>query len=377
MSGLFSYFIGVCFFAGLVLSLIIVQYYIQKSTGLISKWCSTKTDSQDSCSSVLDSRFAKTFGISHADIGVVYFGGLFSSILILQEVSIIIFWLSILTILYTGFSLYVQKYILQMICIACCLVQLVIIVQACISIIFFGDDVFLPLTSKNAINLILIFLLISMLWLFLRFMWRKYTQDKIQDHSFLSNANIAYFRKQKGKLSFEKLEGDIVLDVGSSHVNEVKKNDPWQVVVGIAPSCHHCGEFLDEFLKLLKENPLPVELTVRFVVLSFDEEQDAINDQIVTETLIALSQIENHQNVIAHLQRWYSEYSPNNLKAWLASVPEIEDQERNLAGIFMADATIWFDSLEAEHTPVVLLEQIPIEVKNVICVPELLKNLSE
>ena len=208
-------------------------------------------------------------------------------------------------------------------------------------------------------------------------MWRKYTQDKIQDHSFLSNANIAYFRKQKGKLSFEKLEGDIVLDVGSSHVNEVKKNDPWQVVVGIAPSCHHCGEFLDEFLKLLKENPLPVELTVRFVVLSFDEEQDAINDQIVTETLIALSQIENHQNVIAHLQRWYSEYSPNNLKAWLASVPEIEDQERNLAGIFMADATIWFDSLEAEHTPVVLLEQIPIEVKNVICVPELLKNLSE
>ena len=374
--------ISVCLFAGLVLSLILVQHYINEAGGFAEKWCSRmggQKDKVDTCKSILDSRFAKTFGVSHADFGVMYFSGALLLMLTSKYIPWLVPVLGLTALVYSVFSIYVQKYVLRQWCILCLLIQASIIVQA--AIIFSSAKMlsFSPSGFKQFAITIGIFLIPSVLWYFIRQFLVNRNALKSGQHSLLSARGLANFRKKKGKLEIEPLEGDIVYETPNLPKSTSKKDAPWRVVIGIAPSCEHCGEFLENMLALIEKDKLPIHLKIRFVIIGFDDTQESINEKTVIEAVMSLANSskngEGHFFAIQKLRSWYQEFNGKDLAGWLATFRPIEDFELNLAGAFMADNTFWMQEQDVEETPAVFIEEQRIEPQDSVYTPEVLRKL--
>ncbi len=373
------FIIAACLLSGLISSFILVQHYINEAGGFAEKWCSKtskNTDKGSHCTSILDSRFAKTFGISHADFGIMYFSG---ALLLLFATPSSTPWLVSLLGLsaagYSAFSIMVQKYVLRQWCTLCLLVQVCIIIQAMLILYHAKSLTFIPNNLSEAAFSISLFLIPGFLWWIIRKQLVERNHHKSGLHPLLSPKSLANFHKQKGKIDIEALEGDLICETPHLHNNKNVKNTPWRVVIAIAPSCAHCGEFLESIIGLIETEQLPIHLRIRFAVIGLDDDQEGINDQTVTETVMALASSDGHDSAIKALRSWYQDFQGDDLSSWVNSIRAIEDHERNMAGVFMADNSFWLQEKDVEETPAVFIEELSIAAQDSAYAAEVLRKL--
>jgi len=368
--------ITACLAFCLLLSFILVQHYINAAGGFIEKWCGRSLEGagKRDCTSVLDNPMAKVKGVPHVDIGIVYFSGSLLALWLLNGIPWLVSLFGLIAVAYCIYSIFVQKFLIGKWCTLCLLVQLIIAFQALIIITYHKKLTFLPTDFEQFIVPVLVFLSSGIVWYFLRQYWVERSQAKSNLHPLLSAKSLASFRKNKGKFAIEPLEGDLVCGASVNKVSR-KKDSPWRVVIAIAPSCTHCGEFLESMLSLIEQERLPIHLRIRFVVIGLDDDQDGINDQIVTETVMALAANGDHEYAIDQLRGWYQKFNGKNVQPWLADIREIDDNERNLSGIYMADNSFWLQEKEVDETPTVFIEEQRIDARDSIYAIEILRKL--
>lgn len=379
------YLVALCLGINLILSFIIAQQYIQQADSLISKLC--YQNSYSDCKAILDNPKAKFFNIPYADIGIIYFAGSLLLLIISKSLPWLVSIMSILAVGYSFYSLVCQKVIIKKWCSLCLLTLCFIIIQASIVAANYKSLSFAP--SSDDLPLLLsfaVFIFTSLLWLGIRFFLvsknGNQALNKEAKKSLLSKATIKQIRKHKQladqENNFEELEGDIVFHkkFDANTTNNSYNSKPWHVVIGIAPSCAHCGDFLEQLLTLIEQENLPIKVRIRFVVFNGDD-QDGINDKVVSENTIALAVSEGSEVALAALRSWYQTYSDDNLTGWEANLRNFSDEEINMTGIFIAENSFWLQDNDITETPTLYIENYKVEPGQITYVQQLLRKLCE
>ncbi len=365
--------------AGLGLSVLLAQHSMGNINSVLARYCSTTA--QNSCQKVLDNPRAKFLGISHADIGVAYFSGsllLFITSLLtadahpyIHAINSTLVNLSFLAIAYSLYSIYCQKKIIKQWCRLCLYTQAMVVTQALLIVLFLG---FSHHTSYEHFSFILtISLLIApgIIWYFLRAQLITKTIQKEQQHQFESIiSNDATIEKilasQQQRLgsgdSFcfdddEDLEGDIILrsDAQDDHSQTLR------IVLGLSPSCEHCGSLLEEVYQFAQTQRYSIECRIRLIVGEGDS-KEAIIDRLIAEHITAFvsNQSEGQTVAINALRSWYQEHNALNTKEWLSTVRNISEAESVDISVLLADSSFWVSQKDIKIIPAMYVENIHI-----------------
>jgi uncharacterized membrane protein len=381
--------ITTCLVSGLTLSLLLAQYAMGNTTGTVAQHCSNT--SNVSCSEILDSPNAKFLGISHADIGVAYFAGslllFFISLLTvdaypyIHSINTSIIYLSFLALIYSGYSIFIQKYQLKKWCPLCLYTQATVAVQALLVFIFIG---FTDHTIHNHFSLALSLVLLcapGLIWYFLRAQFVSKTlleEQQQQLESIVSSDSIIQqiLHSKQVRIAVnqqdlktendafyveadENLEGDLIISSNS----KLLQGDPQalRVVVGLSPSCFHCGSLLEEIYQFINNNNSAIECRIRLIV-SEGESQEAINDRIIAEHITAFvaNASEGSPVAICALRNWYQDCKAENIKQWLGSVRNINESESIDVSVLLADTSFWVNQKDITVIPAMYIENIHV-----------------
>jgi uncharacterized membrane protein len=392
-------FVGItaCLISGLALSLILAQHALGNISGTLAKYCSSGSanDTTYNCSDVLDSPNAKFLGISHADIGVAYFAG--SLLLFLMSLLTVdaypyihslnsgIIYLSLLAPIYSGYSIYLQKYRLKKWCILCLYTQVSVFLQALLVLIFLG---FSHHTGQAHFSFLLSLVLLcipAIIWHFLRAQLAGKTIQQEQQQQIesiiASDSNIqkilhaqqqrinsaqadfnaednAENDKEDDEEDDEDLEGDLML---SSCHSEPDNSQALRVVLGLSPSCLHCGSMLEEVYQFITNNNSAIECRIRLIV-SEGESREAINDRIIAEHITAFvaNAGEGSSVGIAALRHWYQDCKAQDVDQWLGSVRNISEDESIDISVLLADTSFWVSQKDISVIPALYIENVHI-----------------
>jgi uncharacterized membrane protein len=385
--------VTVCLISGLAISLVLSQHSMGNSSSTLAKYCSDNSNknAKFSCSDVLDSSAAKFLGLSQADIGVGYFAGslllFFISLLTVDaypyiySLNSIIVYLSFFAIIYSGYSIYLQKYRLKKWCLLCLYTQGIVIVQALLVLIFLS---FSHHTTQNHFSILLTLTLLfspAIIWHFLRaqLVGKKIQleqqqqiesiissesniQQILQSQGFRlsSNADLETNQHNVGNGFFveldEDLEGDLII---SSNNSPEKISHSLRVVLGLSPSCLHCGSMLEELYQFIKNNNSAIECRVRLIV-SEGESSEVIDDRVVAEHIAAFITKQNEGSPVAltALRFWYQDCKATDLKKWLANVRNIDEDESIDVSVLLADTSFWVNQKNINVIPAMYIENI-------------------
>ncbi len=355
--------VGLCLLSGLSLSAILAQHSMGNNGGLLASLCSN--DSNHSCRDILDSPKAKLFGIPHADIGVAYFSGAFAVLSISSTIPWLVASLSVFTLCYSLYSFIFQRYIIAQWCRLCLAVQAVIIIQALITVITFGQLYFLPSTADQVITALIIFILPGLLWATIRhsiitekssheleqqFKALLIDEEKIQliENKRSSRSSYSFTDDENSDdIDDEHLESDMIL--GTNNDQDLR------VTIGLSPSCHHCGIFLEEMIQFIQSKHWPITLRIRLII---DEgyDQENINDRTLAEHITALTINDGFDVAIKALCDWYQTFKAEDIKAWQASIRNITDDEINDVSILLADISYWVSQNNINAMPALFIE---------------------
>jgi uncharacterized membrane protein len=384
-------FVGItaCLISGLVLSLILAQHALGNISGTLAKYCSSGSvnDAEYNCSDVLDSPNAKFLGVSHADIGVAYFAGSLLLFLLslltvdaypyIHSLNSSIIYLSLLAPIYSGYSIYLQKYRLKKWCLLCLYTQVSIFLQALLVLIFLG---FSHHTGQAHFSFLLSLVLLcipAIIWHFLRAQLSGMVIQQEQQHQIesiiASDSNIQkILHAQQQRINFartgldaedneeddEDLEGDLML---SSCRSEPDNSQTLRVVLGLSPSCRHCGSMLEEVYQFINNNNSAVECRIRLIV-SEGESREAINDRIIAEHITAFvaNAGEGSAVGIAALRFWYQSCNAHDVDQWLSSVRNVGEDESIDISVLLADTSFWISQKDISVIPALYIEDVHI-----------------
>jgi uncharacterized membrane protein len=388
--------ITACLIAGLALSLILAQHAMGNTTGTFAKYCSgdsiisddsgSENSSQYSCSDVLDSPNAKFLGVSHADFGVAYFSGVlllfFTSLLTvdaypyIHSINTSVIYLSFLALIYSGYSIYLQKYRLKKWCRLCLYTQGIVVLQAIFVFIFLG---FSHHTIQNHFSLSLTLVLLctpAFIWHFLRAQLIGKTIQQEQQHQIQSIITSEktiqeILQSQQQRLNSdqdgcithededEDLESDLIIR-SYKHLRD-DNSQALRVVLGLSPSCLHCGSMLEEVYQFLQHNDSAIECRIRLIVSEGDT-REARNDRIIAEHITAFvtNESEGASMAIGALRNWYQDVKAENVKQWLGSVRNISDDESIDVSVLLADTSFWVSQKDITVIPAMYIENIHV-----------------
>ena len=388
-------FVGItaCLISGLALSLILAQHALGNISGTLAKYCSSgfANDATYNCSDVLDSPSSKFLGVSHADIGVAYFSG--SLLLFLLSLLTVdaypyihslnsgIIYLSLLVPIYSGYSIYLQKYRLKKWCILCLYTQASVFLQALLVLIFLG---FSHHTGQAHFSFLLSLVLLcipAIIWHFLRAQLAGKTIQQEQQQQIesiiASDSNIqkilhaqqqrinsaradfnAEDNEKREEEDDEDLEGDLML---SSCHSAPDNSQALRVVLGLSPSCLHCGSMLEEVYQFITNNNSAIECRIRLIV-SEGESREAINDRIIAEHITAFvaNAGEGSSVGIAALRHWYQDCKAQDVDQWLGSVRNISEDESIDISVLLADTSFWVSQKDISVIPALYIENVHI-----------------
>lgn len=288
---------------GLVLSVLILQEKFGIKSELGSKLCNVSA--QASCDSVIKSDKSKIFnGLSFYDLPILFFGINFLALLIDPiHSSLIVVLLSLVSIPFLGYSVWLQKVILKKWCFLCLVVSLVISVQGIF--VFSHSDSLTNLTFSNSFSYIQSSILIISSWFFIRPIIEKSIQLKNELNVYKRlKRNFKVFKSFSKKIEvnegFEKLKGIQYGDV----------NARVKLTLFLSPSCGHCHRAFKDAKDLFEKNQTNVYLNILFNVNPENRSNEYLS---VVETLLALD-ASNEEMAKEALEDWH--IKTMNLTEW-------------------------------------------------------------
>jgi uncharacterized membrane protein len=340
----FSYAFLIAKFAGVIVSSFLIWYSIDANNSFLRSVC--EINSKTNCGSILNSEAAKIFGwLTWSEIGLFYFMGGFSAMLFsnnLTETLVILKWLNILALPYTVWSVYYQAFVAKEWCVLCLTVQVLLWFE-----FFTLSKTSFALNGEminSFINLSLCFLLITVLWTFIK----KPLQNSGRFDEIYNTLQKLKFDPDyvKGLLSKERMlppifEGMKVLKMGNIDAENV-------ITLALSPLCASCGRAFWEVQQLVhKNNQFRVE-----IIFSTSNEPNNIGGQVARGILsLPTEQMEEAA------QQWFQNTKQNH-KKWKLNFGLNTEIEINFQR--MAFHVRWLELADVVSAPAIFLNKAEI-----------------
>ncbi len=244
---------------GLLVSVLILQEKFGVKTEIGSKLCNVSAKA--SCESVIKSNKGEIIkGLNFFDLPILFFGINFLALLLdpIHSSSLIVI-LSLVSIPFLGYSVWLQKVSLKKWCFLCLVVSLVIMVQGIL--IFLYPQSFNNLNFRNSLSYIQSSILIITSWFFIRPIFEKSIQLKNELNVYKRlKRNFKVFKSFSKKVEvlegFEKLKG---IQYGDSKA-------PVRLTLFLSPSCGHCHKAFQDAMDLFEKNKNNIYINILFNV---------------------------------------------------------------------------------------------------------------
>jgi uncharacterized membrane protein len=257
-------------FFGLYVAISTYIYQFRRDLGILGKMCNS--DSKTDCQSVIFSKFSNVFfGITFSDLAIMYFlFQLFYYVIFKDEQNGLLFpfFISLLSIPITFYSIYLQKFVIKRWCLMCLFLVIILYLQALISIKFIlSSDILFSL--NDGYNIIFSSFLATSIWYVIKPVIKKtYTHDLLE---------IEYLKfKRNYKLFISSLLNEkeiFTSDMPTTLISESGKKNLLRLTLVINPTCHLCITAIESLKKILSVYKNDINLNVLFYV-SIDKKTD-------------------------------------------------------------------------------------------------------
>ncbi len=345
---------------GIVISTLLLWYEIDKANPILQKFCSgTGPGSKTNCSAILNSKQAKLFSwLSWSEVGFFYYVGVFLSLLfagnISKEVLILLVTLNFFTIVYPFFSIYYQWKVAKQWCVFCLSVQILLVVQFILGLIFTNAYSYELYTSNFDLSpiyytFIPAFLFPIVFWYLFKPTFIKLQQvirDKKELVRIKFDPQVFNGLKEKGKKVTVSAEGMGVF-LGNP-------NGTHTLIKVCNPYCGPCANAHPEIEKLIAQVK---ELKVQVIFTATADEEDKKGKPV--RHLLAIQDRGDHHKTVEAIDDWYLATKKDYdefAKRWPVSKEELDKQTPKLQAM-----SEWSKQVEIQYTPTIFIdgEELP------------------
>lgn len=303
-------------FAGIFIcyNLFMLEKMNSQDSLLVKKFC-TNTAEKVSCQKVLFSKGAKLFGmISMTDIGAVYFATLFLFTVhaLLNDqynnATGLLFWLAVIPLPYTIFSLYYQFRVVKKVCVLCLLTQLLLWIQfSYFAFISTPQNIF-SFNVTSLLNFLLLLLIVTGLY-FLVVLYAVYSKQAaalfLENNRYKMDKDLFGITvEQQPAIQQPDLPGMLILgNPGAAAA----------LTAILSPSCSPCGNMLNSLMKMA--DWMSDDICIN-ILLKTDEDAKALATELLYHTLN-----KDHSAALGLLKDWYDFFSKEKEKG-TAKLPD-------------------------------------------------------
>lgn len=292
------------FFFNSILGLIIGFFIIQEKLGvpneIASKICNGL---KSTCDSVIKSKSSEINSwLSFSDFPILFFGinivAIFLSVSSINYIGIV----SVLSIPFLGYSIWLQKQKLKKWCALCLITGSIIFLQ---SIVFLLSNNF-QITNNDNFYYFFSLVFISSTWFYIKPIFEKKIKSEKQVSELIRIKRdfklFSFLSKEINSIQgFDTLHG---IDIGNQEAN-------LQLTLILSPSCGHCHKAFQDAISLLNKYPEKMKLQILFNV---NPENNDNPYQLVVQNLLAINYYRN-QEVLEAISDWHLENL--SLEIWL------------------------------------------------------------
>ncbi|MFE3867526.1 vitamin K epoxide reductase family protein [Flavobacterium sp. LS2P90] len=264
---------------GLVFSVFIIQEKLGLSNQIVSKFCNINPNT--SCDSVIKSDKGEiNKWVSFSDLPILFFGvNLVSIVLQPTSSSVIIGFLSLLSLPVIIYSIWIQKWQLKKWCILCLVISFIIMIQSMIWV-FIGQSL-LTITYPKLFSYGFSIILITSFWLVIK----PILENKIKAEKSINE--LKKFKRNYDVFNF--LLKEIPVVKGFDLLEGLKfgnRNSEVSLTLILSPSCGHCHKAFQDAFELVSKFPQKVFLNVLF---NINPENNNNPYKVVVESLLAIN----------------------------------------------------------------------------------------
>lgn len=240
---------------GLFVSVEILKTYFKDSASNESKFCSANQNF--SCKSIISSKgYSFSKYVEFVDLPIVFFSVAFLSQIFGLNVFYYFGLVSIASIPFILYSIYLQESVLKKWCLLCLITSLLIVLIGCLFIFNYKNYTF---NFNNSITLISISIILSIAWFFVKKLIKD-SKDKTQKLNHL--------------LRFKRNE-DVFYKIAIPIKNREQFDDLYKIKVGnvnakntitlfLSPSCPHCHKAYKDAIELVEKYKEQIKLEICF-----------------------------------------------------------------------------------------------------------------
>lgn len=324
--------------AGLAVSSLLLLHSIDTNNPLLQNLCGL--GKQNDCNAILKSDAAKlTNWLSWSEVGMFYFAGSLSYLLLQPSGIALLGWLNILCLPYTVYSIGYQARLKNW-CTLCCTVQAFLWAETLV--LFAGGELFGMVNPgfSDIKAILLCFLMPVAIWAFVKPFLLKAEQ--------LNPLHNQLKRFKYNSTLFNQLLSAQPRYAVPNELMPVKLGNPdAEIVITMVsnPFCGPCGKahrLLNEWL----EHRDDIQIKVLFTTPGYDDIQAK-----VTRHVMALGLLEDRTIVERALNDWYKQ-SGKNYESWAEKYPVSKSEDIETASLKQID---WCKMAEVSFTPTIFI----------------------
>jgi len=284
--------------AGCYISYILILQEKRQDNYLVQKFC--KAGAHIDCNQVTASRYSKLFGVfSWAEMGMAYF----TTVILWLAIAPVsagwlspLWWLLILPLPFTVWSLFTQAFLIRKWCLFCCVIVLLLWINAGILCFFVPFDLTVPVVESALLALLFLVCAASVLYIC--------KTDKSGDSysEQRETARIKYdFKTIQSQLSESRYEtGSAGFVWGNTHSSH-------EIALYVSIACSSCRMAVKELRRLTEIYP-DICFRLIFLVKTDDFEHKS---NIISRHFISLYRTMNKNDFFDMLDDWYTALNKN------------------------------------------------------------------
>lgn len=277
---------------GIFISIEILKTYFKQGQQKESKFCSL--NESFSCNSIIQTKnyvFSKY--VEFVDLPIVFFSIFFFSQILDFHTLFIAGILSLLSIPFLTYSIYLQKFVLKKWCLLCLLIAFLMVG---LGVLFVFNYAFLTFQKQDIFTILLLTITFSIAWFYIKkqLLEAKNNNQKLQ--------NLLRFKRKEEiftkianpivhKDNFETLEKIVIGNVNAKNT----------ITLFLSPSCPHCHTAYKNAISLVEKYEEQLNLSVCFNVNINNANNPNL---IVYKTILSLYNSQNKEYMLA-LEDWH------------------------------------------------------------------------
>ncbi len=332
-------------FLGVLVSISIIKQEQGIKTAIGNAFCSGEDEKKD-CNAVLSSKGAKIIGTYKlSDFSLLYFVGIFivSSFSIIFQLKVlhIVFFISLLALPITLYSIYYQYAVVKKWCMLCLSIVGILWLQA--AIVFFTGNYITSLTLINTLIVVFLFMAFLAIWSFLKTM--------ITNIATLKKDKIEFVKFKRNYTLFSNLlDKSEVLQTNIPDVKELifgNEKSNLEIVIITNPFCGHCKPVHKLVTAILEKYADLVKIIIRF---SVNVDNPEGSDVKVTSKITELYHTEGKEKSLLAMGNIYGNMA---LNVWMEKWGDCKEKKKYLK--ILAAQHSWNSKNDINFTPEILI----------------------